>query len=362
MALRSCWTTLPALLVLGPLPAVIAIPTQGMHLFARAADTSSDGSGSAPYRTSPSFLLFALTSLLVGALLLVAGKKLWRVTTALGAGLLLELLVWITIFNTTSDDGLTSSTRTNDLILWAIVTAGAIVGLVIGGFFWRAGMGAMCICGGMSFGFSIAMMAENDLPVVARWIIIGVLSLAGLLAFPFTQNHVGMAIATSLTGSFLLFLGIDLLANQVSGMSLGLRYMLDGNHYHSDELSSYDPPVVTRVLLAVSWCVAIIASAFQTLLYRQPFIPARSHHNRLASSKSDRDLTHTPSPLATPPGLTPEADPAESFRARMNRRYKERLAQGEKELAEAHVSEGSEVSAEALSAHLKELSGMSVSF
>lgn len=46
----------------------------------------------------------------------------------------------------------------------------------------------------------------------------------------------------------------------------------------------------------------------------------------------------------------------------MNRRYKERLAQGEKELAEAHVSEGSEVSAEALSAHLKELSGMSVSW
>lgn len=45
----------------------------------------------------------------------------------------------------------------------------------------------------------------------------------------------------------------------------------------------------------------------------------------------------------------------------MNRRYKERLAQGEKDLAEAHVSEGNEVSAEALSAHLKELSGLSVS-
>lgn len=78
-----------------------------------------------------------------------------------------------------------------------------------------------------------------------RWIIIGVLSLLALLLCPFTQKNVGMvsysfrrlaiheltrlndhhavqAIATSMTGSFLLFLGIDLLANQTNGMSLGL--------------------------------------------------------------------------------------------------------------------------------------------
>jgi hypothetical protein len=88
-----------------------------------------------------------------------------------------------------------------------------------------------------------------------------------------------------------------------------------------------------------------IASAFQTLLYRHSFIPARSQHDRLASSKSDREISHTSSPLATPPGLGLEADPAESLKTRMNRRYKERLAQGETELAEAHFSEGSEVSA-----------------
>lgn len=168
MALRRRWTVLPLVLSLGPHPAVIAMPAQEMLLVARQADTSSDGSGSAPYRASPSFLLFALTSLLVGSLLLVAGKRLWRVTTALGAGLLLELLVWITIVNTMSDNGFASSTRTNDLVLWAIVTAGGIVGLAVGGFFWRVGMLAACICGGMSFGFSIAMMAKNDLPVVAR--------------------------------------------------------------------------------------------------------------------------------------------------------------------------------------------------
>jgi hypothetical protein len=42
-------------------------------------------------------------------------------------------------------------------------------------------------------------------------------SLRGLTPLRFSQ-----AIATSLTGAFLLFLGIDLLVEEVSGMSLGL--------------------------------------------------------------------------------------------------------------------------------------------
>lgn len=81
------------------------------------------------------------------------------------------------------------------------------------------------------------------------------------------------ALATALTGSFLLFLGIDLLATQTMGMSLGLvrevsglrrrradldsqRFMLDGRDSHASDLARYDPPVVTRVLLAMSWVVA----------------------------------------------------------------------------------------------------------
>lgn len=142
---------------------VMALP----QLIARDVG-ASDGSGAAPYRASAPFLLFTIVSLLVGAGLLVAGKRMFRTSTALGAGLLLELLVWVCIVNTLPSQGFASSAKTSDLILWTIVTAGGLVGLVVGGYFWRVGMGAMCICGGMSLGLSIAMMSEGALPVVAR--------------------------------------------------------------------------------------------------------------------------------------------------------------------------------------------------
>lgn len=159
-------TSLLRLLLLVPL----ASPSRVMALPQLMAPDigASDGSGVAPYRNSAPFLLFTIVSLLVGAGLLVAGKRMFRTTTALGAGLLLELLVWVCIVNTLSSQGLASSAKTSDLILWTIVTVGGLVGLTVGGYFWRVGMGAMCICGGMSLGFSITMMAEGALPVVAR--------------------------------------------------------------------------------------------------------------------------------------------------------------------------------------------------
>lgn len=129
---------------------------------------ATDGSGAAPYRSSPSFLLFAILSLLLGALLLAAGKRVWRVTTALGAGLLVELLVWITIVNLLGDGVFGESATTSGLLVWGIVSISALVGAAVGAFFWRIGMTAMCLCGGMSLGLSIAMMARDCLPVAAR--------------------------------------------------------------------------------------------------------------------------------------------------------------------------------------------------
>ena len=128
---------------------------------------AADGSGSAPYLSSPSFLLFAITSLLLGAVLLVAGKRGWRVTTALGAGLLLELLVWITIVNNLKE-GVFGATTQSALLVWGIVALSGVLGLAFGSYFWRFGMGTMCMIGGISLGLSISMMATDCLPVAAR--------------------------------------------------------------------------------------------------------------------------------------------------------------------------------------------------
>ncbi|GAA5899989.1 hypothetical protein JCM6882_007019 [Rhodosporidiobolus microsporus] len=258
-------------------PPLVSLASSSSSSTSTAAELSSPGSGSPPYRTSPSFLLFALTSLLLGLFLLTCGHRGWRAITALGCGLVLELVVWVVIANTLPAEGFSEKSQdSTGLIVWGLVTAGGLVGLVVGAFWWRVGVFAMGAVSGAALGLGVDMMGDNALPEVARWVVLGVLILAGIVVLPFFANSVGMIIATSLTGSFLLFLGVDLLVNENDGMSKGLRYILDGNSAHAEALSSYSPPVSTRVFLAVSWAVAVISMVLQWLFWvvhhRQPFI------------------------------------------------------------------------------------------
>ncbi|GAA6035156.1 hypothetical protein JCM8097_006393 [Rhodosporidiobolus ruineniae] len=282
---------------------------------APTTEATSDGSGSTPYLHSPSFLLFSLESLLIGLFLLLYGHRGWRATTALGTGLLLEFVVWVIVANTLPAGGFSSASRDDTgIIVWALVSAGGIVGLFVGAVWWRVGVFATGACGGLALGLGIDMMGDNALPPVARWVILGVLSGAGLLLLPLLTSSVGMIISTSLTGSFLLFLGIDLLVNKVDGMSLGLRYILDSNHAHAHELRSYYPPVTTRVFLAVSWSIALIAMVFQWYFYmyrqRRPFIrqvfQIKSTGSPPAPFEPDPDFASDYRLPNLPPGLSDE--------------------------------------------------------
>lgn len=71
---------------------------------------------------------------------------------------------------------------------------------------------------------------------------------------PLLKN--GMAIATALIGSWLLCFGIDLFINEVNGMSLGMRFLLDHKDSHQSSIMNYYPPISTRVLLALIWIFA----------------------------------------------------------------------------------------------------------
>ncbi|GAA5849973.1 hypothetical protein JCM8547_000969 [Rhodosporidiobolus lusitaniae] len=258
------------------LPAAsLAAPASSSN--APTTESTSDGSGSAPNRHSPSFLLFSILCLVPSLPLLLAGHRLFRLTTSLGAGLLLYFIVWVVLANTLSAGGFSEESRgKTGIIVWALCAAGGIVGMAVGAWWWRVGVVAMGGCAGAALGLSVAMMGNDALPVVARWVIIGVLSGLGLVVLPLVFNSIGMIIATALTGSFLLFLGVDLFVNQVEGMSLGLRYILDGNSAHAEELVTYLPPVTTRAFLAVSWCIALLAVVWQWwyFVYRQslPFL------------------------------------------------------------------------------------------
>lgn len=137
------------------------------------ADVASDGSGSAPYLHSAPFLLFAIESLLIGVVLVAFGKRAWKATTGLGLGLALELVVWVIIANTLPASGFSPSTTAQgrkDIIIWAIVSASGLVGVVVGSteWMWAPGMVAMGACGGLSLALSVVMMGSDDLPPVAR--------------------------------------------------------------------------------------------------------------------------------------------------------------------------------------------------
>lgn len=127
--------------------------------------TSNDGSGVGPdYRRNASFLLFAIQSLVVGGFLLGFGKRCFRITTGLGLGLLLQLIVWVGIVNSLGVGGFSGASQDHtSIIIWAIVFFCSLVGVAIGSWFWVVGMVAMAGCGGLSLALSIIMMGNDDL-------------------------------------------------------------------------------------------------------------------------------------------------------------------------------------------------------
>lgn len=132
---------------------------------------ATDGSGVPPYLRSPPFLLFSVQCLIVGVVLTPFGKRLWRVTTGLGLGLLLEWTAWIITINHTEGDGIQNhrlGRATVDIIVWAISFGLFLVGAALGAFFWRVGVLALSACAGLALAVSILMMADNTMPAGAR--------------------------------------------------------------------------------------------------------------------------------------------------------------------------------------------------
>jgi hypothetical protein len=67
-------------------------------------------------------------------------------------------------------------------------------------------------------------------------------------------SHFAQTTASSACGSFLLALAIDLIMHKQSGMSLGLRFLLDRNKVHiaATIKAGYNPTLSTMVLCGVA--------------------------------------------------------------------------------------------------------------
>ncbi|KAG9097890.1 hypothetical protein FRC06_007053, partial [Ceratobasidium sp. 370] len=203
---------------------------------------ASDGGGLIKGRVfSAPNIIWAIVAAVVGMPLGVAGVKLWRVTTALGAGLSFAFAMWAALVNTVSETGLGSSQSMSDMLILLITGAAFLVG-AIGGAFRVAvfpAMGASCAIGGVSITTRIVILRPgllvppglNHQLAFVNIVIVAVGILCGGLSVIFKQRG-SMIFATASIGSFLIALTTDLLVNGQGGISRGLRSLFDMNDHH----------------------------------------------------------------------------------------------------------------------------------
>ncbi|KAH7311159.1 hypothetical protein B0J17DRAFT_585894 [Rhizoctonia solani] len=208
-------------------------------------------------------IIWAISAAVIGIPLGAAGVKLWRITTALGGGLVLAFAMWTAMINTISESGLAPSQSMSDMLILLITGAAFLVGMIGGALrlFVLPAMAAICALGGSSIAVRGVILrpgllvppGQNQQLAFVNIVIVAVGALVGGLSVIFKQRE-SMIFSTSCVGSFLIALAVDLLVNGQDGMSRGLRFLFDMNDNHLADLvgGGYNPPVSSQITVAGS--------------------------------------------------------------------------------------------------------------
>ncbi|KAK7036524.1 hypothetical protein VNI00_011721 [Paramarasmius palmivorus] len=218
-------------------------------------------------------LIWIVYCIALGLPLALAGIRGWRMTTGAGIGVAAAVSAWAAIVNSVNEVGI------SDLLLTLIVVGFSFLGFVFGVFkFARiGGMTGIAVAGGVAFGVRIELLKEGllisseDLYAV-NWAIPSVFGLAmGLLLV--RHQRAALLFGCSSVGTFLVFLGLDLLLNKQSGLSRGLRFLFDRNSNHIADILSkgYKPTLMVQILLAVSLALTPILAYAQHRIFSAPF-------------------------------------------------------------------------------------------
>ncbi|KAG5646202.1 hypothetical protein DXG03_004028 [Asterophora parasitica] len=201
-------------------------------------------------------IIWLVFCFVIGTPMSFAGIRGWRVTTGVGIGLSAVVCSWAAIINTVNNVGI------SDAVLSAISIGFFFLGFILGVFEIgrAAGIATLGVTGGLAFGIRIFIVREGLLiPGLAafslNWMLIAVLGALGGAAMVWGRTQRGgIVFASASVGTFLVFLGIDLIINRQSGMSRGLRYLFDRNNSHVLDIivGGYKPPLSTQILLIVS--------------------------------------------------------------------------------------------------------------
>ncbi|KAF7297891.1 SET domain-containing protein [Mycena chlorophos] len=238
-----------------------------------AQGAATDGSGSGFDLPA---LIWIGFSLLIGGFMAIAGIRGWRITTGAAIGLSSTVLTFAAIINSVDNTGLA------DIALTAIVLVIFAVGFAIGVFeFARLGaIAAIGLAGGTAFGIRVVLLRAGLLLPAAKlydlnllnWGIVGLFGAVGGLVLVRYQRY-GLLFGCASIGTFLVGLGVDLVLERQSGMSLGLRFLFDRNDSHAAFFvaNPYTAPLRTRIVLIASLALTPALAFMQHRLFKDPF-------------------------------------------------------------------------------------------
>ncbi|KAF8554922.1 hypothetical protein OG21DRAFT_1392319, partial [Imleria badia] len=246
---------------------VVYSPTTGQQI---PQGLASDGSGSG---FSSCAVLWIVFSFIVGAPLLLAGFRGRQLTLGAAFGIAAALASWSVIVNTLDNVGVT------DVFLTICILALFVMGFALGLLQLSRVLAVLVlsVLGGLAIGVRIVLLRSGLLvsdpdAFFVNWLIIGVCGIAGSILVVWKQRY-GILNGCASTGSFLCALGFDLVINQQSGMSRGLRYLIDRNRFHAVDTvtNGYSPPLTTVIILAVSLGITPAFAFAQWKVFTRPF-------------------------------------------------------------------------------------------
>ncbi|KAG1725461.1 hypothetical protein EDB19DRAFT_1756088 [Suillus lakei] len=267
---------------------------------------ATDGSGSGFSLPAILWIAFSFT---VGIPFMLAGFRGWRLSTGAAIGLSIAITSWSVFVNTLDNDGISDITLT--ALVLVLFCLGFLFGLLEVGR--MAGLLQLGIQGGLTIGIRIVLLrrlllASEPAAFFVNWLLIAFCGLASAVLVIWRQRA-GLLLGSASVGTFFCALGIDLAVNQQSGMSRGLRYLIDRNSYHIVDTTSngYFPPTSTLVMIALSLALTPAFAYAQHKLFKGPFCPVHDddieslHASNEFPADEEPKLSGEETPRTSPP-------------------------------------------------------------
>jgi len=203
------------------------------------------------------------------------GIRGWRLATGVGVGLAGTVAAWAAFVNSISPAPL------SDLVLTAIILGFFLVLFAFGVLPYGRVAGIACIglLGGTAFGERVVtlkagLLIPGSMGYSLNWVVVLFFTAAGGASIIFDRcQRGGLVFGCASIGTFLSFLGVDLLINKQAGMSRGLRFLFDRNSSHFLDIvgGGYTPPTMTQILIGASLGATPILALGQHYFFKHPF-------------------------------------------------------------------------------------------